>query len=372
MYLKIAIFGFTTLTWLFCISTQASTSKLRKRALEGVKDLRNLSAFRAVKEAAWDEMRHKRYYSALKKLKYHQQLQPKDVEAYYLEGVCLSRLERWKDAYIAYHKAYYLSGKQRYRDLMFEMKAKAGKPVVREKPWYLKIKDPNEKKVETPELKVEIPVATKMRGSYLQLSRMRMLQSLLDRYESVYGPMEVFNLDSLLKDKVTSRPINIKELGKITLKNSKIHSENFGTIDEIRSSMQFFMDAVSMASKNNTSDAIRSLEKNQDKLIRSEAEYLISLYRQEDRTEDELAYRKKLAERFPAYTSNLLVLADYHYENGRNQKALEYYQKIIDLKSDNSMIRRRIRQLKAGGTFRLREILKGQRKTLLGNEGIRQ
>ena len=368
MYFKIAVIGCTTLAWLFCISGHASTSKLRKRAIEGVNDLRNLSAFRAVKEAAWDEMRHRRYYSALKKLKYHQQLQPKDVEAYYLEGECLAKLERWKDAYIAYHKAFYLSGKKRYQDLMFEMKAKAGKPVVKEKPWYLKIKDPNEKKIETPKPQAELPVTPKMRGSYLQLSRMRMLQSLLDRYESIHGSMTVFDLKSLLKDKVTSRPVDISELGKITLKNSKIHSENFGTVEEIRSSMQFFTEAVSMASKKNTSGAIRSLESNQDKLIRSEAEYLISLYRQEGRVEDELSYREKLSKKFPDYTSNLLFLADHHYENGRNNTALEYYQKIVNLRSDNSRIRRRIRQLKSGGTFKLREVLNGQRRTLLQKE----
>jgi len=367
MYIKIALIG-STLAWLFCFSNQANTSKLRSRALEGVRDLRKLSSFRAVKEAAWDEMRQNRYYSALKKLKYHQQLQPKDVEAYYLEGECLAKLERWKDAYIAYHKAFYLSGVKRYQRLMFQMKAKAGKPIKKEKPWYLKIKDPSQKIVETPKPKEEQLKPAKKRGSYLQLSRMRMLQSLVDRYESLNGPMLEFNLDSLLKDQVTTRSVNISELGKISLKNSKIHSENYGTVEEIRSSMKFFIDAVSMASKKNTSGAIRSLEANQDKLIRSEAEYLISLYRQEGLFEQEVKYREKISLKFPEYSSNLLFLADHYYENGLNQKALNYYQKILKLKSGNSSVRSRIKQLKAGGTFKLREVLKSQRQNLLEKE----
>ena len=49
------------------------------------------------------------------------------------------------------------------------------------------------------------------------------------------------------------------------------------------------MDAVSLASKKNTSGAIKLLEANQDKLIRSEAEYLISLYRKEGRIKDEVS-----------------------------------------------------------------------------------
>ena len=367
MYYKIALIG-TVIAWLFCFSPQANTSKLRTRALEGVRDLRDLSSFRAVKEAAWDEMRQNRYYSALKKLKYHQQLQPTDIEGYYLEGQCLAKLERWKDAYIAYHKAFYLSGAKKYQDLMFQMKAKAGNPVKKEKPWYLKIEDPNQKNVEKPEPQKEPLNPAKKRGSYLQLSRMRMLQSLLDRYESVYGPMLEFNLDSLLKDKVTTRSVDISELGKITLKNSKIHSENFGTTEEIQNSMKFFMDAVSLASKKNTSGAIRSLEANQDKLIRSEAEYLISLYRQEGRIKDEVQYREKISLKFPKYSSNLLFLADYYYQNGRNRKALKYYQKILKLGSNNSSIRSRIKQIEAGGTFKLREVLKNQRRNLLDRE----
>ena len=47
----------------------ANTDKLRKRALEGLSELRGLSSYKAIKEAAWDEMRQQRYYSALKKLK---------------------------------------------------------------------------------------------------------------------------------------------------------------------------------------------------------------------------------------------------------------------------------------------------------------
>ena len=50
---------------------------------------------------------------------------------------------------------------------------------------------------------------------------MRMLQSLLDRYESVYGPMLEFNLDSLLKDKVTTRSVDISELVKLHSKTQK-------------------------------------------------------------------------------------------------------------------------------------------------------
>lgn len=370
MYKRIALRGLI-LAWLFCFSNEANTSKLRKRALEGVRDLRNLSSYRAVKEAAWDEMRQNRYYSALTKLKYHQQLQPKDVEAYYLEGECLAKLERWKEAYIAYHKAFYLSGEQKYQRLMIKMKVKAGKPIKKEKPWYLKIKDPNEKVVEAPKPKPEALKSAKKRGSYLQLSRMRMLQSLLDRYESLNGQMLEFNLDSLLKDKVTTRSVDISELGKITLVNSRIHSENFGTVEEIRNSMKFFMDAVSLASNKNTSQAIKLLEANQDKLIRSEAEYLISLYRKEGRIDDELDYRQEISNKFPNYSSNLLFLADYYYEKGLNQKALTYYQRILKLKSGNSNVKSRIKQLQSGGTFRLREVLQKQRRNLLENENSR-
>lgn len=351
-----------------CSSTHSNTTNLRKRALEGLADLRELSAYRAVKEAAWDEMRQQRYYSALKKLKYHQQLQPRDVEAYYLEGECLTRLERWKDAYIAFHKAFYLSGEKRYQDLMFKMKAKAGKPVVKEEPWYLKIKDPNEK-VETPPAPVvqtpEVPIR---RGSYLELSRMRMLQSLVDRYESKYGKITDFNLNSILEEKVTTRPVDVTELGKITIVDGQIRSENFGTVKDIRDSMKFFSEAVSMASEKNITGAIRALEASQDKLIISEAEYLIGLYREQQRLQDELAFRESLVKKYPEYYSNILFLADYYYENGANAKALQYYQKISNGNASNSNVIRRIKQLQAGGTHELRRLLDTQRENLLRKE----
>ena len=90
------------------LSNEATPQNYAREALEGVRDLRNHVVIPCGKRGGWDEMRQNRYYSALTKLKYHQQLQPKDVEAYYLEGECLAKLERWKDAYIAYHKAFTL------------------------------------------------------------------------------------------------------------------------------------------------------------------------------------------------------------------------------------------------------------------------
>lgn len=356
---------------LMCLTkavTFSNTYKLRNRALEGLSDLRGLSSYRAIKEAAWDEMRQRRYYSALKKLKYHQQLQPRDVEAYYLEGECLTKLERWKDAYIAYHKAYFLTGDRRYQDLMIKTKEKAGKPVVQEKPWYLKIKDPNEK--ETVSIVKELPKipVAKQRGSYLQLSRMRMLQSLVDRYQSKYGKIEEFKLDSILKQRVTTRPIDVSELGKVTLVNGLVFSEIYGSVSDIRDSMKFFSEAVALVSSKNTTGAIVLLESNQDKLLLSEAEYLISLYRLQNRINDEITYRETLVEKFPDYYSNLLFLADYYYDKGSNQKALSYYEKIVESKFSNNDLRRRVKQLRAGGTKNLKSLLESQRRELLKKE----
>lgn len=356
------------LMFLLEASVFANTDKLRKRALEGLSELRGLSSYKAIKEAAWDEMRQQRYYSALKKLKYHQQLQPRDVEAYYLEGECLTRLERWKDAYIAFHKAYFLTGDRRYQNLMNQVKEKAGKPIVKEKPWYLKIKDPNEKKEVPVAEEPKKPPIMKRRGSYLQLSQMRMLQSLVDRYQSKYGKIGEFKLDSILAQKVTTRPIDIQELGDITLIDGLVYSENYGSVREIRESMKFFSEAVASVSNKSTTDAIRLLELNRDKLLLSEAEYLINLYRMQNRLNDELVYRETLVDKFPDYYSNILFLADHYYDKGLNSKALSYYEKIVESKYSNKDLRRRVRQLRAGGTQKLKNLLEFQRQELLKKE----
>lgn len=340
---------------------------MRRRVLEGEKLIAE-HKYVTVIDAVRDELELGKFYSALTKVKYHQKHQPRDPQGYYLEGEILAQLERWKDAYIAFNKGYYLTKSAAFKKRMEDMK-KASKKGSLDLP-----------KIESGEslaLKEEIPEASepeeekveRTRGSFLALSRMRMVQSLLNRYESQYGKMETFDAKSLLKDKVTTREVNLEQLGELSLEDGVLKSSKYGTIEEIETDLKKMQDAIK-ADRDGESEKALEVVQAISKPNREEMDFKIILLEKLGRSKEAWQAREELVEKFNPPSSFVWHVAQHYYKLGDNKKAKKYLQKVIDANSPyKSSAKEQLAILNRGGTSRLRQLLDKQREEAFSSPG---
>jgi tetratricopeptide (TPR) repeat protein len=350
-------------------SATVVASDVRGRTLEGLKKIHSYEP-QSVIELAHREIENGNFLSALRKLHLHQRFQPEDPEGWFLEAEVLVRLDKLRGAYLAYRKAYALTGLTQIRDKMEALESKLKKSSkALEKP---RAKRSQSKSGDLPKgdeknssRTLESKPEPLSRGGFLILSKLRTLDSLLKRYIGLKGEMKSFDLRALLAGSVTTRPVSIVGLGEMTLVTDHVRSSLFGTAPEQAKFLEFFRKAITLAAKGETTQAIALLEKNKETMIREEFEFLIRLYNQVGLEGQAILLRIELAKKFPKDSRNLLTLARHFFQQGDSSKALHYYERLMRLDSNYKFeAESQADLIRAGGSFRLKEVFELQRKEL--------
>ena len=362
---------FLGLVALVLFSSLTDSGDVRKRTLEGLDKIHSYQAQSIIK-IAHREVERGNDLSALRKLRMHQRLQPKDPEGWFLEGEVLVRLEKFREAYRAYAKAYSLTGWRRIRQKMEALEtrlqgSKISENQDSEESKRISDKADDEKPDPGP---VAAPEPKRLkRGGFLVLSRLRTLDSLLKRHNKLQDEMKTFDLKSLLQGAVTTRPVSVEGLGEMSIQTGHVRSSIFGTAADQAESLKFFREAISLAAKDEEKEAISVLQKNQKILIREEFEFLIRLFERSKQREKAILLRVNFAKKYPKDGRNLLILARHFFEQGDSSRALHYYER---LKFSGSVYKveanRQSDLIRAGGSHRLKKLMEAQRKELFSKE----
>ncbi len=341
------------------------TSKLRERTREGLKKIRSYVP-QSILEAAHQDIERGQLTSAIRKLRYHQRLNPRDPEGYFLEGEAFALGEKYKEAYVAYHKAYFLTGSPELREKMEDMKRLGGAGVAEDEGEEPQQDAAPVKEDSQPETKPVTPVSAPKRGSFLILSKLRTLDSLIRRYKARKGtyPSE-FDLDSLMEGKVTTTSVDVSELGKLEIKDEGVISSVYGTVKDQESSLETFKKAIALEASGDLTSAINLLESDVGDLSRNELDFLVRMTQRAGDTDKSLEMRKKMAVRFPNHYSNIFVLANYYFRRGDHKRSLEYFEILSEGTSSYRLAaEEKVRFLKQGGSYRLQEVFQKQREAL--------
>lgn len=345
------------------------TNSLREKTREGLRKIRSYVP-QSIIEAAHLDMQRGRMSSALRKLKYHQRLNPRDPEGYFLEGELFALTEKYREAYIAYHKAYYLTGSDLFREKMEEMKLKGGVSVSDgdEKGDISSQKDSSAAKQEESKEETAAPAEefNPRKGSFIILSKLRTLNSLLKRYQSVHGELpKEFKLESLLEGNITTRALDISELGEVSIKDEKIFSSVYGTVQDQEGALKKYRDAISMEASGDLTGTLALLEGEIEKLSEEELDFLIRVAQRAGNTDKSLELRQIMAKKFPDHYANLFVLANYYFRRGEHQEALEYFGLLAQGNSNfKDEAQEKINLIRGGGSYRLREVFERQKEEL--------
>lgn len=356
----------------------ADVSSLRERTREGLRKVRSYVP-QSIIEAALSDMQSGQLPSALRKLKYHQRLNPRDPEGYFLEGELFAKIEKYRDAYIAYHKAYFLTGSSEIRQKMEDMKVKGG--VVESQDddegrsnQSNSSEEPSGKKGSDEKVsdeKVEEESFEPAAGNFLILGKLRALDSLIKRYEARNGSPPVdLNLASLQAGDVTTAKLDLSDLGDLKIKDGKVFSSVFGTVADQEASLKLYKQAIAQDASGATSESIRILEvKGEERLTKQELNFLIRMTQKMGDTEKSLIWRQVMAKRFPNNHSNLFILANYHFRKGQHAEALEFFELIA---AGNSSLKKeseaKIGLIRRGGSYRLQEVFQELKKDLSSSQ----